>query len=1159
MSYFEKAEGKKFNSLVNDADMQKDLINFFTGSRYKYSMDDIKEMGPEGLADKFIDHMRWQESNETTVAKDLWYVKNAKDKDQESLESFGRLITAWDNSEGAGTGVLDGASDYFQAIATSPSTVATVVTAGFGGPVSKVAAAGAKKAGQLSVRKMLSGLVSKEVAKSAMKSASVKGVITEGLTKQTAKGFVRDKVATEAVKEGLKAAAVKGAVRGAAIEGSIEGGTEYLREGIREDAIEGYEKNMGKVAAAAAISGALGGGLGAFARTQSIKKQNQAIDILAGQGARMKNSDVLAAKKAKEALDAAKKAAKGTPKSKEYQALQTRMTNLVDLLQKRESGTVAKFKKPLDEEMVELGKDVAAKVFDGTGSEPVTARFTSDSLRKVSAATLDLSEKLGFNLSDDVRISQKVSDALAEGKIDSSGLQALRKDYGLTKGEFSLMFLTDMSEAGRTLNIASQIKKGLSESQAKLSAEKAKKDIGTFLGNLDDFAKQGITSPADEALKDMARSLNSGDVVSMLREADSFRIGMMTTQLATTAANVGSSVGRIATDASDRLFTNIIEGRNPLSGTLDVVKGLTWGKEEAHVLRILAELDPESPMAKMFYDVSRIETETGTNSVLARTARAFNTLNNVVDTQFKEAVLYASLQRQIRDSGDEVAAKSLDSFLMKSAGLDALPQEMVEKARAQALSFSYQYGYEGAEDWFGKTAKTVINANKNLPFVVSGLGGMPFPRYVANQMEYMHRHLPTGLAQGLWEKASGQTSKSLMVSSNEKIAKGLTGTMMLVGAVGARYYADPATTYRESIDPESGDVMDWSRAGGPYMAHLFIGDMIARQLKGEPPLAGIKDTGAEALKVLAGLNAYGYSNSVIEPLVASVEDGQLNERASKWLGDVAATLTMPAATVRDIQGQFNPSSTPSPYTRNLQMGANELGPQELGQTQLVQRALRFLPDFEWLQFASSFNGKTDVPLYNGFSSEPVQKVNPLMSQITGIDTRPKRNAIEREMVRLGIQPFMVLGSATVKNPNVDIAVRELMSKSISPAFEEWSQNKEFLGGRGYEDLPPELRKVELEKFISRFKNGIEDSVEKSFNDFARKAPRAAAGFIVNNYKIKSSSYASLDAVMQWGGVTDQTADEYIDDSETVEERLGKMQQILRWGDQLTSMEGQARK
>lgn len=1135
MSYYEKAEGRKFNELVSDPEMQKDLVRFFTGSRYKYTMDDIKELGPAGLADKFIDHMRWQETNEMTVAKDLYFAKSSKDEDPEGLESFGRLILAWDNSEGGGTGVLDGAADYFQAFATSPSTIGTVVTAGFGGPVAKILGGGAKKGGQMAVRKLL----------------------TDTLTKQTTKGFIKDKVAVAAAKESMGKAGVRGGLQGAAVEGAIEGASAYGREDIREEAIQGYEKDMGRVAASAALSGAIGGGLGAFARTSSIKKQNEAIDILAGQGARLKTAEAQSAKAATEALDKAKKAAKGTPKSKEYDALKKRMSNLTDLLQKREAGKVSQFKKPLDEESVELGKDVAAKIFEGTGEEPVTARFTSGTLRKVSAATLEIGERLGFNLADDVRISQKVADALREGRIDSEGLDQIRRQYGLSRSDFSLMFLTDMSEAGRTLNIASQIQRGLSKSQADKAAERAKKDIKDLVNNLNDFARQGITSPADETVENMARSLTSGNFVNAMREADSFRIGMMTTQLATTAANVLSSGGRIVTDMSDQFFLNTIQGKNPFRGTTDVLKGLTWGKEEAHVARILAELDPESSLSKMFYDISRVETETGSNSALARTARFFNTVNNLVDTQFKEAVMYSSLQRQIRDSGDEVLAKTFDDYLRKGTGLDALPPQMVEKAKRDALSFSYQYGYEGAQDWFGKGANTLINTNKKYPFLVSAGLGMPFPRYIANQLEYIHRHMPTGLAQGLWEKASGQGSRDLLVSSDEKIAQGLTGTMMLLGAIGARYYADPSTNYRETIDGTSGDIQDWSRAGGPYMAHLFIGDMIARHMKGEDPLYGVKDSASEAVKILAGLNAYGYNNSVIEPIVTSVEEGELNEAAAKWLGDIAASLTMPAATVRDIQGQFNPDATPSPYTRNLQLEAGEEGPQSFGQTLFAQRAMRFLPDFEWVQFASSFNGKTDVPLYDGFGQDPVMKVNPITSQLLGFDTRPKKNAIQREMSKFGIEPYEIVGSKTFRNPNVDVAVRKLMSQSISPAFEDFRNTHKFVGGLTYDQLQPEAQEKALMKFINLHKQGIEDKVEQTFTEFARKSPRAAAGFIVNNYALQEKKYknlfGSMDRVMQWAQI-DMTPEEYFNDAETVEKRLARMQEVLNWAAQLENFE-----
>lgn len=1139
MSYYEKSEGFKFNELVDDPEVQKDLVRFFTGSRYKYSMDEIKELGPQGLADKFIDHMRYQETNEMTVAKDLYFAKSAKEEDPEGLQAFGRLMMAWDNSEGAGTGILDGAADYFMAFATSPSTIATVATAGLGGPVSKVISGGAKKAGQLTLRQTL----------------------LDGLVKETAKGVVRDKVAANAIKESMKKAAVKGAVRGAAIEGAIGGGMAYGQEDVREEAVEGYEKDMGKVVAATALSSAIGGGLGAFARTQSIKKQNQAIDLLAGQTARIKKSELLAAKEAEKALGEAKKAAKGTPKSKEFEALQKRTTTLVELLKKKEAGKVSKFKKALDEDMVEAGKEVASKVFGDTGDEFVTARFTAGTMKRVAAATLEVSEKLKFNLADDVRISQKVSDALRSGQISSSDLTSIRKKYGLGRGDFSLMFLSDMSEAGRTLNIASQISKGLSKDQAEEAAKRATLDIKSVLDNLDSFAREGITSPADESLADMARQLTSGNVVGALREADSFRIGMMTTQLATTMANVGSSIGRIGTDMSDQFFLNLVQGKNPFRGTLDVVKGLTWGKEEAHVARILAEMDPESPIAKMFHDVSRVETETGSSSILSRTVRLFNFANNLIDTQFKEAVMYSSLQRQIRDSGDSALKGTFDNFLRKGTGLEALPPEMVEKARRDALSFSYQWGYEGSEDWFGKGARGLITANKKYPFLISAGAGIPFPRFLANQIQYVHRHMPTGLANGLWEKVTGQASTT-MFSTNEKIAQGMTGSLLLLGAIGMRLQADEDTNYDELIDPTSGDTINIKRAFGPYLPHLFVGDLIAKKMKGiESPKSSFENAN-EVLEMLTSLSTYGYGNPTLDILRNYAETGEINEAGNKWLGDIVASLTMPAATLRDVQAQFNPASAPSPYTRDLNLDAGDDGEGSgIFSSQLMQRALRFLPDYEWTQIAASFNGKTDIPLYDGFSSEPVMKVNPISSQLFGVDTKPKRNALETEMLKLNIKPYQIIGSKTFKNPNVDVVVRELSSKSLPQAFEAWREDYRYNKTVPYNELPVDLQKQELEIFLKNFVGKIEDDVEDRWQKFARDKPRSAAGYIVNNYAIQKKQYETelggLTKVMQWGGI-DLSEEEYLDNAESIEERLSRMQNILKWGAQLEHFEKRGR-
>ena len=73
--YVAAAEDNYFMDLVEDETFQTDLKSFFTGGRYNYSPEKIKDLGVEGLADNFVEHMRFQNTNETTAVKDLLYVK----------------------------------------------------------------------------------------------------------------------------------------------------------------------------------------------------------------------------------------------------------------------------------------------------------------------------------------------------------------------------------------------------------------------------------------------------------------------------------------------------------------------------------------------------------------------------------------------------------------------------------------------------------------------------------------------------------------------------------------------------------------------------------------------------------------------------------------------------------------------------------------------------------------------------------------------------------------------------------------------------------------------------------------------------------------------------------------------------------------------------
>ena len=110
MSYVEQAEGKDFNELLEQEEFQNDLKAFFSGGRYNYTPEQLEDT--EQLADDFAQHMRWQSMNEATAVFDLLYVqKSEEEASREGKLAFGKLMQAYDVSEGGGTGGFETAWD----------------------------------------------------------------------------------------------------------------------------------------------------------------------------------------------------------------------------------------------------------------------------------------------------------------------------------------------------------------------------------------------------------------------------------------------------------------------------------------------------------------------------------------------------------------------------------------------------------------------------------------------------------------------------------------------------------------------------------------------------------------------------------------------------------------------------------------------------------------------------------------------------------------------------------------------------------------------------------------------------------------------------------------------------------------------------------------
>jgi len=1125
-SYLEEVDGKDFMELKDNPEFQKDLVLFFRSSRYGLSGDEMKELGADGLADKFVEHMRWQDTNEITALKDYNFVKQ-ENLPQEELKSFGNLMMAYDRAEGGGTGTLDGAVDYLSAFATSPSTLATVGTAGWG-VGSKLAAKAAGKAAQLAMRQTISELVRKGVAT----------------------GAVKDQVAGTIGKQALM-----GGVSSAVVEGSLGAGQSFLQGKTREKA-SGQEYTTGNLLRDGLVAATIGGALGSATRALDTRTQRGIVDSLIARDAANLATKTAGTTAAKTTIASVKPA--------KVSAAADRAVSTALALDARFKGVKLD---PLDPKLVEKGNLLKKEVLNGKVDRFITSNLSIDTLRSITAATIDMTESLKVKPNE--RISSAVARGLQTGKIDSSYLADLRTKYGLSKEQTSYIFLADLSQAGKTLAEASYIKQAQTRSTAKGAA---KAEVEATTRDLDFLAASGLETLADSELRTVAASVykdKGNPLYNALKEADSIRIAFMTSQLGTTAANTITSAGNVLIDISDQFWKNVANvtvgkkvgdkvQRKWVGGVLSTIKGLSLNKGDAKLFKeVFLEEQPEQ-YSELFYEASRAETASESTSRLAKVGRGVNILNSTVDSVFKQGVLYSSVDRQLRDIADPAIGKNLGEFLAKKIPLDSLPEGVMTKAIDDARRFTFQRSYRGDKSAFGKVAQGVIDAHHKLPFVVSAGAGIPFPRYIANHLEHINDYTPIGLMTGGLNKYDSVVFGDVNKTGQDRFARQMTGaSIFMLGA-----YTAASTEGTVDYDKHKTDtgLVDLSRTAGPWLMNMYLGDLYYRW-KNDLPTEGIIST---MMDISVGQTDIGIDAPLLAELAKSYDEGVLTVGLARSLGDIAATFTYPLTPTRDFYGQVNPELGTTPYTREV-LGGDLDNVETYGEgnflDEMIRRATRFLPEVDFVQYAQSYNGKSAIPYYSPFSSTPIGTFDPLSKQL-GMQTSAKPNQLQEEMSRMQIKEFEIYGNKTVENPAADIFVREILGKNLPRKFFAWRDQVKH-GGRFGDKTYNEITNTEdqrflLNQFIIIERDKAKNQVEQSFKELLEKKPRLAAGYVRNLYvieerkAIKSSGKKDIyDAAVRTftdGEFADAAS--FLGASENVEEEVRKRQAIMAWSTQM---------
>lgn len=1099
--YIDKATDGVFLDLVEDQEFQKDLVRFFTGGRYNYTEKDFNEKGIEGLANDFVEHMRVHEWNEVTAAKDYNYVIN-KDADVRGKQAFGRLIEAWDRSDRAGSdNFLTSAGDYLEAIGTAPSTYL--------------------------------GLGSFGLAKLGSKAAS-KGV--QVVTRKKLKEMLAKKTVPGALKTGL-IGATEGAVVGTA-QSALQGET-------REEVIEGYEYTNEDMMVDAAFNAALGGVLGTASGLIGGKKQANVDELFLK---RAENAEQLRKTSVAKAIERLNKPKNATDAERIMDAAK-RVVDVEAVLAAKAGDRSAKILDPLDPDKVRRGTDILNIISNPNAKGEFQSGLSIDTLRSVTAATLDIIEEL--NVGENERITSAVSNAIRDGNPQIlSKLDEIRNNYNLSKEEMSLVYLSEFSKAGKTLAEASIIKKA----QTKAYREAFDKSAG----ELKDLARHGISTFSDQRAAELSQEVirNSakrgviGTGIDFLRDTDAMRIAFMTSQMATTARNVTSTGILAGVDIMDEFYRGLITGQaitrpgDTLRKMTSTLRGMTYNQAQARAIKDIFRAEMPETYASVFNDAMRLEAGVQSNSMFAKAGRAVNVVNTATDTFFKEAMFFSSLDRQLADAG-----MTMREFIESGASLDSLPDGVVRKAYDDANRFTMQRSYVDDDSLFGRSARQMVNLNRKVPFLVSGALGVPFPRYVANHLEMISDYTP------LWGELTRKIGSDPVKTSDDRTVRQLTGATMIFLGYQAAAEKQGEVDYK-SIETSLGSEADVASSAGFVIAHMYLGDLIYRKVNGMP-LPKAKEIGT----VLGGLSDFSADFTMIEELVKSGMEGRITEGFEKSLGNFMSTFTYPGIIARDLVGQVSYDAAGNPFIRNVEGESpgseaddiSLLGEQGLDLQTLVGQSTRFTVDVEMLQYTQSFNGKTDIPYYSPFNPQPVGKINPVVKQLTGLAQNPPMTDLEREMNTLSIDPYELYGTYSQKNASIDFQLRKQLAGTLHKDFEIWADNQKLGGlakGRTYNELDDyDLKSQFLKQFVGEKISESKKSIVAWATDLAsnQKTKHMARGFIRNNYDIKKKELGAdifNAAAVELSNGTSKTSAEFLAKSEDVLEELNRREALM---------------
>ena len=838
------------------------------------------------------------------------------------------------------------------------------------------------------------------------KAASVAGT-------QAAKIGLR-KVLSTTMREATKTA-TRRAMTAGAVEGTIGAGQALAQEEVRVETGLQDKIDKGQVGLTAAISGVTGGLLSFPVASRAITKGKEADELYEA-------SQFAAAEKANKA-------------SKETARV------LKDSSQK-DITRVQRGLNQLDPTKVAIGRRLKQDLQPG---ETMEAALGSDVFKNITAATLKVSKKLKLKEGD--RITEGITRLIQRGEFDKvKDIRNIMDEHNLTLDQFSLVYYAEMSEAGRTLAQASVVKRAVDP-----ALKPAKNVVDSFVDDIDKLNEVGV-SPLSG--KEARRAVVDAERRHYIKDLDSLRLGLMTSQLATTMRNNINGGFRIGIDATTRAFDNVLNLRNPLDGTFDVAKYALNPQEASVIRQIYTDNFPEEA-AKLFREAADLSAVTSSETVLAKIGRKANFLNTASDNFFKSSVMAASLRRQLSDSGENL------NDIIRRGDFNKIDDEIMQRAVDDAYEFTYQSSFKG-NDRFSKAVRGFLNTHQDFPFLISTF--MPFPRFVANQLKFLYQHAPLmSLANPL-----DQTNTS------KKLARQMTGMAMLGTALAWRTKQGETNNWYE-IRTNDGKIVDGRPVYGPFAPFMLAADLMYRGYNGTLPTSPSKYFRDASQALLGSTFRTGFGLYMLDQLWTDIGNQKSPKVIGEAVGNLINTYTLPASIIKDFYAPLDKESRYIPETRTGEV-EKETSFFTIVYETAKARGLRAMPDFP--------AGGYDRPARSPFQTGPLMAQDAIEKQLFGMGKRPQKTILQKEMARLNIDSYELYKRQP--NDKLDMYMRQELSREDG-ALNLTDKLENIILGKTYQNKNIQERRVELKEQVDKL---VREAKERATDRIEREAAEA---------------------------------------------------------------------